>query len=292
MIIVCIPAYNEEKAIGKIIVQAQNFVDKVVVCDDGSDDSTGLIAERLGAIVIKHVRNMGYGSAIRSLFLKARKLRASIVVTLDADGQHDPNQIPTIIKPILDKKADITIGSRFMKIREGEISRFRKIAIKTINKISGSGGVKIADTQSGFRAYNRISIKKITPSEQGMGVSTEILLKAKDLGLKIAEIAIAIKYEGIRKSSQNPIFHFIDVLGGTIKHLSIRHPLLFYGIPGFVFLGIGIFSGLITVRFYMTERYFSIPFALLATVFTISGLLLLFAGIILFTVISIVRKYG
>ncbi|MEM2843728.1 MAG: glycosyltransferase family 2 protein, partial [Candidatus Bathyarchaeia archaeon] len=88
-VIACIPAYNEEATIAKVIIQAQKYVDKVILCDDGSNDYTGLIAERLGAEVIKHERRLGKGAALRILFKKAEDLEAGIVVTLDADGQHD-----------------------------------------------------------------------------------------------------------------------------------------------------------------------------------------------------------
>jgi glycosyltransferase involved in cell wall biosynthesis len=87
-IIACIPAYNEEKTIAKVIIKTQKYVDKVIVCDDGSKDMTSEIAERLGAIVIKHERNMGKGEALRNLFKKAIELNADIVITLDGDGQH------------------------------------------------------------------------------------------------------------------------------------------------------------------------------------------------------------
>jgi glycosyltransferase involved in cell wall biosynthesis len=85
-IIVCIPARNEEKTIAKVIVQAQKYAGKVIVCDDGSSDLTGLIAERLGADVIKHERNLGKGAALRSLFKKAKELKAEIIVTLDTNN--------------------------------------------------------------------------------------------------------------------------------------------------------------------------------------------------------------
>jgi len=114
-IIACIPAYNEEATIAKVIIQTQKYVDKIIVCDDGSSDLTGLIAERLGAEVIRHERNLGKGAALRSLFKKAKELKAEIIVTLDADFQHDAADIPKLIKPILDGEADVVVGSRYFK---------------------------------------------------------------------------------------------------------------------------------------------------------------------------------
>ncbi|PIX31785.1 hypothetical protein COZ60_02685, partial [Candidatus Bathyarchaeota archaeon CG_4_8_14_3_um_filter_42_8] len=103
LVVVGIPAFNEEKTIARVVLQSQNYADKVVVCDDGSTDLTPVIAQRLGAIVVRHERNLGYGSAIQSLLKYARTLKADILVTLDGDGQHDPGEIPRVIKPIIEE---------------------------------------------------------------------------------------------------------------------------------------------------------------------------------------------
>ena len=113
-ITVGIPAYNEEKNIAKIIVKLKKTVDQIIVCDDGSTDSTSEIAESLGATVVKHAKNSGYGMAIRSIFLKGKEMNADILVTLDADGQHKIEDVNKIIKPVVDGQADISIGSRFL----------------------------------------------------------------------------------------------------------------------------------------------------------------------------------
>ena len=113
-VVVMIPAYNEEKTIAKVVLLAQKQVDMVVVCDDGSKDLTADIAERLGVTVIRHDKNSGYGAAIQSLFRKAMEMNADVMVTLDADGQHDPREIPQLTEPILDDKADVALGSRFL----------------------------------------------------------------------------------------------------------------------------------------------------------------------------------
>ena len=101
-ITVSIPAYNEEKNIAKIIVSLKKVADQILVCDDGSTDSTSVIAESLDVIVIKHPKNLGYGSAIRSIFLKAKEINAEVLVTIDADGQHKIEDVNKIIKPVVD----------------------------------------------------------------------------------------------------------------------------------------------------------------------------------------------
>jgi glycosyltransferase involved in cell wall biosynthesis len=110
-VVACIPAFNEEGSIGGggvVVVQARNYVDRVVVCDDGSVDLTGAIAEGLGAVVIRHERNMGKGAALNSSFRYVRDLRPDVVVVLDADGQHDPGEIPRLVEPIVGGAAELS----------------------------------------------------------------------------------------------------------------------------------------------------------------------------------------
>jgi glycosyltransferase involved in cell wall biosynthesis len=110
LIVAGIPAYNEEKNIAKVILKAQTHADKIVVVDDGSKDYTTNIAEKLGAIVVRHETNLGYGAAIKSCFLAARDLDADILVTIDADDQHNPEDIPKVVGPILSGEYDVVIG--------------------------------------------------------------------------------------------------------------------------------------------------------------------------------------
>ena len=150
-----LPAYNEEKNIASIITKLQDEYDFVIVCDDGSSDLTGKIASKMGATVITHEKNKGYGAAIRSLFLKSKEIEVDILVTFDADGQHSVNDIAKVIQPILDKKADLVIGSRFLNETEKDIPSYRKTGIKIITKLTNvSLKEKIKDSQSGFRAYD------------------------------------------------------------------------------------------------------------------------------------------
>ena len=155
-VIVGIPAYNEEKNIAVIITQLKKITDKIIVCDDGSSDLTSKIAEGLGAIVIKHEKNLGYGAAIRSIFLKAKNLDCKILVTFDADGQHRVEDVNKVITPINNGKSDIVIGSRFLDDSEKEVPSYRKVGIKVITKITNASIKKqLTDSQSGFRAYSK-----------------------------------------------------------------------------------------------------------------------------------------
>ena len=288
-IIAGIPAYNEEKTIAKVILKAREHVDKVIVCDDGSTDMTAEIAEALGAEVIRHEKNMGYGAAIGSLFEKAREEAPDIMITLDADGQHNPDDIPKLIKPIIDGEADVVIGSRFLA-SEAEIPTYRKIGIKIINWIAGAKAKKISDTQSGYRAYSKKALQLIKPVEMGMGVSTEILLKAEQNNLKIREVPMKIFYGVERPSTVNPLTHGLDVIFSTIKQLSMRHPLMFYGIPGVVSLLVALGAGLMLIHLFNATRYFSLPLAIITVGFGIAGAILCSTAIILWILVSLVRE--
>lgn len=258
MIVAGIPAYNEEKTIARVILLTKKHVNKIVVCDDGSTDFTADIAESLGAIVIKHEKNKGYGAALRNLFQKARALDADVFVTLDGDGQHDPEEIPRIIKPLEDGDADITIGSRFLAEQKNDLPVYRRVGVKVITKMSnGQHENKISDAQSGFRAYNRKAIQSLALLENGMGVSAEILLRARDKGLRIEEIPATIKYKGLETSTHNPWRHGLSVITTILRLVVEERPLFYLGIPGTVLFVGGLAFGVNFYYNYIRGRFLS-----------------------------------
>jgi len=289
LIVVGIPAYNEEKNIAKMIAQIQEKGYLVVVCDDGSTDSTSLIAKSMGVSVINHPKNLGYGAAIRSLFLKAMEMDCDVLVTFDADGQHRVEDINSVISPISKDKADIVIGSRFLD-KKSLIPKYREVGIETITKLTNiSTNSKITDAQSGFRAYSKKAVNEIVPSEYGMGVSAEILIKADEKGLKITEVPIKVLYEG-DTSTLNPVPHGLAVIISTMKFISIGHPLTFYGVPGVIFLVIGLFFIVWTIQAFTETRQVITNISLIGIGSTIFGMILLMTSIILYSVVSVVRE--
>ncbi len=290
-IIAAVPALNAEKTIAKVVIKSMRQVDRVIVCDDGSRDMTGEIAERLGAEVIRHEWNMGYGEALASLFRRAREIGPDAMVTLDADMQHNPEDIPRLVKPILDGEADIVVGSRFLGEGDKEIPKGRMFGIKAITKLANAASYKeLTDAQSGFRAYSRKAIELITPTEQGMGASTEILLKAKEKGLRIMEVPIKINYDVEKPSTHNPLYHGLDVILSTVKHMSMRHPLLFYGVPGVIALLTAIAFWVWTFQIFAATRQVVTNIALVAIGATIVGLMLLTTAVILWVLVSVLRE--
>ena len=289
-IIVGIPAFNEEKNIASIITKLSTIADTILVCDDGSTDLTATIAKKIGAVVIKHEKNLGYGAAIRSLFLKAKDLDGDVLVTFDADGQHRIDDIKNVTKPIVNQEADLVIGSRFLDESEKEVPQYRKVGIKVITKITNASIKKqLTDSQSGFRAYSRKIILELNPSETGMGVSTEILIKASSKNFRIVEVPIKIIYEG-NTSTHNPITHGSSVIISTIKYTSLQRPLTFYGIPSVVFLIIGGVFSYLAIQFYVEVGRLNTNLTIISASTVLIGVVLLITAILLFSLVSIVRE--
>lgn len=290
-VVACIPAFNEEKTIARIVILSQRHTDKVIVCDDGSTDMSGAIVERLGAVLIRHDQKRGYGAAIRSLFIGAKKIDADVIVSLDADGQHDPHEIPKLIEPIVAGSADIVIGSRFLDEKNEAVPRYRRLGINLITKLTGAvSTVSTSDAQSGFRAYSRKALELLAINEDGMGVSAEILLKAKEKELKIIEVPILCRYKGLETSSHNPLSHGASVVMSIFRSIVEANPLVMLGLPGLVSLLTGIFFGVWTLQIYVSENRIS-TIILLATIgAAIIGIFCLFTAITLYAISRLERR--
>lgn len=289
-VVIGIPAFNEEKNIASIIIKLKKLHHSLIVCNDGSSDMTSEIAKDLGTTVIDHPKNLGYGAAIRSIFSKAVDLDYDVLVTFDADGQHRVSDIQQVLQPIINNEADIVIGSRFYSEKTSKVPKYREVGIKAITSLTNTtSGKKISDAQSGFRAYNKKVLHEIVPSDVGMGVSTEILIKANKKKFRIAEVPITVLYES-DTSTHNPASHGISVLFSTMKFISIEHPLGFYGIPGIVFLAIGLFFIVWTIQGFSETRQLITNITLIGIGSTILGVVLITTSIILYTVVSVIRE--
>ena len=284
-----IPAYNEEKNIALIITKLKKIADSIIVCDDGSSDMTAEISKNLGVTVISHKKNMGYGVAINSIFQKSKELNVDLLVTFDADGQHRIEDIEKVVEPIKNNVADLVIGSRFLD-EKSDVPNYRKIGIKVITKITNASiKKKLTDSQSGFRAYNKQVLSQISPSDIGMGISTEILIKSSSKGLRIMEVPITILYSG-DTSTHNPISHGTSVLLSTIKFTSIEHPLKFYGIPSVIFLIIGGIFTTLAIQYYIDVGRLNSNLTLIGGSTVLIGIILLICAILLYSLVSVVRE--
>jgi len=284
-----IPAYNEEKNIASIITKLKKITDSIIVCDDGSSDMTAEISKNLGATVISHKKNMGYGVAINSIFQKSKELNVDLLVTFDADGQHRVEDIQKVIEPIKNNVADLVIGSRFLD-KKSDVPNYRKIGIKVITQVTNASiRKKLTDSQSGFRAYNGQVLSQISPSDMGMGISTEILIKSSSKGLRIMEVPITILYSG-NTSTHNPVSHGTSVLFSTIKFTSIEHPLKFYGIPSVIFLIIGVIFTTLAVQYYIDVGRLNSNLTLIGGGTVLIGIIFFICAVLLYSLVSVVRE--
>jgi glycosyltransferase involved in cell wall biosynthesis len=287
LIVACIPAYNEEKTIAKVVLLAQKHVGKVIVCDDGSVDMTGEIAKSLGAEVIRHEKNFGYGAAIQSLFRSAKELGADIMVTLDADGQHDAGEISSLIQPIVESKADMVVGSRYLNGSRGEIPLYRRLGLKLIDTLGRRGSKSLVrDTQCGFRAYSGKALNAMLLCESnGYEVDMEQLKIAAENGLGVAEVPVCVRYKGLEKTSKkNPLRHGSGLVGTALRLIVEERPLLLLGIPGALLVVFGIAMGAYLLWDFNAGRYFSVPIALITLGALFMGALLFITSIMLYAI--------
>ena len=174
---VVIPAYNEEKSICDVVSGALRYCDEVIVVDDGSSDKTAITAARCGAKVVRHEVNRGYIEALRTGF---RAASGDIIVTMDGDGQHYPGDIPRLVKPIIDGKADLVLG-----VRDKLTFSERIIAILT------GLVVRVSDASTGFRAIRSNIAKRM--KIRGLCTCGTFVLEAVKLGARVSEVRIKVR---------------------------------------------------------------------------------------------------
>lgn len=278
-IIVAIPAYNEEVAIGSLVLRTVKYADEVVVIDDGSADHTSEVARLAGARVIAHAENEGKGAGIRDAFAYARDSGAGILVLMDGDGQHDPDSIPMLIRPILERKADLVNGSRFLAGSGNSVPGYRRIGQSILNAITNAGTRRnITDTQNGFRAFSKKTFGCFSFSQNGMAIESEMLIEAADAKMRITEVPINVRYD-VQGSTYNPITHGLDVLSKVVGLVSQRRPGLFICLPGAIMIGLGIACTSILASTYNMTHSLTVEYASGAMLFVFLGTSLLSTGL-------------
>lgn len=290
LIIAAMPAYNEERSIAKMVLGCKKHVDRVVVVDDGSSDATAEIAASIGAYVVRHEFNSGYGAALQTCFKTARQMGADRMVIIDSDGQHDPEEIPQLLLP-LSRGVDLVIGSRFCNGNGKDIPAYRKIGMKVLDLTTRIvGGISVTDSQSGFRAYGRRAIDCICIDDNGMSAGSEILLQAKDNKLKVEEVEIHCSYDVERASTENPVSHGVKVLLNLLQDMELRRPLYYFTVPGMLLAAVGIGIGLNLLRIFYHGGQLNYGLTMLMILTTLVGSFMAFTGIILHAISKLINQ--
>ena len=270
-ILAIVPAYNEERFIGSVVLRARKYVDAVVVVDDGSADATAEIAQAAGAIVVRHPTNSGKGAALNSGFRKARELGAEAVALLDGDGQHRPDDIPAMMRPVLEGQADMVIGSRYIGVK-GHIPWYRRLGQTGVTLLTNAGsGVPSTDSWSGYRAFSAQALECIRFREGGWGVDPEFQFQCREHGLRVTEVPIRAIYE--EKAKRNPIPHGLKTVNAILRLTGQHRPLLFFGVAGLLILVAAMVIGLRVVSGFDASGRLAVGMALLVALLVIIGVL-------------------
>jgi glycosyltransferase involved in cell wall biosynthesis len=286
-VIAGIPAYNESKYVGTIVLSTRQYVDEVIVVDDGSTDNTVEIARLAGAEVVQHLRNRGYGAAIQTILDEARKRDPDILVILDADAQHNPKEIPNLLK-LISEGYDLVIGSR--KKQANKIPLYRRFGQRVIShSVNVLANDQLTDSECGFRAFSRKAIATLNLKENGMAISAETVAEAARRNLKIAEVPVSVTYDK-DSSTLNPVTHGLGVLTKIVVMISERKPLFFFGLAGTLLVIIGLIAGIFALRLYSYSGIVSVGWTLLSIFFIIIGAISFFTGLTLRSISSIIRS--
>jgi glycosyltransferase involved in cell wall biosynthesis len=286
---VIIPAYNESRFIGSVVLSACRYASTVIVVDDGSTDDTAEIAGAAGAIILHHASNTGKGTALNTGFEHARKnTGAQVIVMIDGDGQHNPAEIPLLVQPILDGRADVAIGSRFLEAKS-KIPKWRQFGQHALTIATNLGSSSnFTDSQSGFRAFARSVLDVFRFDSRGFSVESEMQFMVHEVGLRVIEAPITVVYS--EPAKRNPVAQGLQVINGLLRLVSQYRPLLYFGGGGMLVLTIGVLWG-----FYVVDRYnrvgtLAIGYALVSVLLMVIGSTAFFSGVILHTMRGLIME--
>ena len=251
-VVIGIPAYNEADTVGDVVRAARDPAVDVLVVDDGSDDRTAAVAADAGATVLQHEENRGYGAALGTLFSTAHEHGVDHLVVVDADGQHDPTDALDLVEAQRASDGDIVIGSRFVEGSQTDMPLYRRVGLGVINGLTGAAltlgysAERVADTQSGFRAYNADAIELLAcraDLSDGMDASLDILFHAADEEYSFAEAPVDVTYDVAEANTHNPVVHGTVLVSNIVGRVLSDRPGRVLGVPGSICL---LFGGLLT----------------------------------------------
>ena len=272
---VLLPAYNEEVAIASMILLSSKYADEVIIIDDGSTDRTKEVSELAGATILSHNRNKGKGVALKTGFEYAKDF--DIIVTIDADGQHNPSEIPLLLKPILDDEADLVNGSRYINGHETSTPTYRRVGQTVLDKTTNiASGVKITDSQSGFRAFSSKCFQCFNFDPEGFGIESDMLIEAANHNMRITEVEITVRYD-VNTTTANPVVQGVSVLLRVLELMRFNRPLYFYGISGAIILFFGI---LIYLSINLTRLSTNLYLNAVGIFVILMGIVLMLSGVL------------
>jgi len=324
---VVVPAYNEDRLIGSVVIKARRFASDVIVVDDGSTDQTARVAAAAGAMVVSHPANQGKGAALNTGLQVAQALKPDAVVLVDGDGQHRAREIPLLAAAILcctacddgcqyyldfldnpararlarlangkspGEQPDIVIGSRYLENR-GQVPTHRRWGHRVFNWLTrGMAGVGATDSQSGFRVLSRRALDVLAFSSKGFSVESEMQFIAHEHGLRLAELPVKITY--YEKPKRNVMRHGFAVLNGLLKLVGQYRPLLFFGFPGLLIILLGFAWGIWVVDIFLRTGGLAVGYAMISILLSMVGLVSFSTGIILHSVrgllVEMLKKNG
>jgi len=289
-ITVILPAYEEEVSIGSMVLLTKLYADRIIVVDDGSNDRTADIAKKAGAEVIVHATNKGKGSALKTGFAAAINMGADIIVTMDADGQHNPTEIPKLVAPIIKAEADMVNGSRYLNKHDKNTPIYRRIGQTVLDGFTNvTSGLKVTDSQSGFRAFAASTIDIFLFKANGMAIESEMLTDAGKAGLRIKEVEINVRYD-VDGSTLNPIQHGLEVFVIILKDMEFNRPLFYFTVPGLSIGVVGIYMGVRFLQTFSMGGGLNFGPTMLMVLFIVVGCFMALTGILLHSLAAILRN--
>lgn len=276
---VVIPAFNESRFIGSVVLGLKRRPVDILVVDDGSSDDTAEIAWAAGADVLQLETNRGKGAALNAGLDEVRRGAPDAIVLIDADGQHLPGELEQVVRPILEHQADIAIGSRYLEGTSNTPSH-RKFGHKVMNFFTSLfSGVKVSDSQSGYRAFSPRAYGSLNFSSSDFSVESEMQFLASEHALKIVDVPVTIQY--LDQEKRSPWRQGASVLTGILRLTGQYRPLLYFSMPGVISLLAGLIWGLIVINRYRIYGQLAIGYAMICVLLCLIGLSLFSTGITL-----------
>jgi glycosyltransferase involved in cell wall biosynthesis len=272
------PTLNECKAVGRVVGGVKQVMEdydcQVLVVDGHSTDGTDEIAQKMGATVI-YQRGKGYGDALKTGFFYARKrMNAKVVVMMDADLTYAPKDIPRLVAPVLEDRADLVVGNRFAGMQKGAMPLINRFGNKGLSLVAKMAlGLNVYDTQSGMRAFKSELLEKMTLVAVGMPLAMEILAEARSIGANICEVPISYSPR-VGETKLHPIKDGGRILGTTVRLMFDVRPILFFG-------SIGTVLGILGLLLHYIMRPIELVNVVFPILFMIGGMSLFWIGVVI-----------